>query len=583
MRLLQVPPILRSWLPRLGLLAVLTVWSGPSYGQPAEPVPPPRPRGDETVSVGESILLKAESGKEIKQVVASRPNIVELKPVAMQPAVIQVTGVSVGDTRVAITDVDNRVTTVQVRVEPDINYIRTALARQFPRANLTLTPGAEGVYIVGGTVESIEDIEPILAFMGGFAQKTKIINNLKVGGVMQVQLEVCVARVSRSELRRMGFNWLWADQQNLFGSTIGDLILTPDRSPRAGVGTFSGDFLTPAANIFFEITDETSEFLGFIQALRREGLAKVLATPTLTTFSGRPAEFLVGGEQPYPIPAALGQPPGIEFKPFGTRLQFLPVVLGNGRIRLDVAPEVSRLNFANGVLVSGSQVPQFETQRLHATVELENGQTLALGGLLQNEVNALTNKVPVLGDLPFFGWAWRTVSYEEVETELLVLVTPRLVDPMDCGQRMFKLPGQETRTPTDFELFLEGILEAPRGPRELCPDGKYRTSHWDGSEGGWGHRGHGGAGCHSGSGAPCGTPPAHVPPAHQGHAAMEAPMPMDRGSAVPPSPATHSLLPPTDPVPMVIPAEMAVPPSKDKMPAVLPPSSGMPGDMSRQR
>ncbi|MCS7161087.1 MAG: type II and III secretion system protein, partial [Gemmatales bacterium] len=249
---------------------------------------------------------------------------------------------------------------------------------------------------------------------------------------------------------------------------------------RGGVGTFALDrpIFDSASNFLFGITDASSAFLGFVEALRREGLAKITSSPVVVTRSGRAARITVGGEQPYPTPAALGQPPGVEFRRFGTIVQFLPVVLGDGRIRVQVRAEVSRLDFSQPVQISGTIVPRFLTQEEETTVELESGQSLVLGGLLQTEVDAATNKVPFVGDLPFIGTAFRRVQYEEREQELIILVTPRLVGGLWPHQRPTCFPGLETRRPTDFELFLEGILEAPPGPRPLRPDGCYRPAHW---------------------------------------------------------------------------------------------------------
>jgi pilus assembly protein CpaC len=292
-----------------------------------------------------------------------------------------------------------------------------------------------------------------------------------------------------------------------------------------------------------------------------------LANPTLTTLSGRPATFLSGGEQPYPTPAAVGQPPGVEFRPFGTRLTFLPVVLSDGRIRLEVEPEVSRLDFANAISFAGTTVPQFLVQRVHATVEMSNGQTFAIGGLMQTTVDGRTDKVPCLGDTPFFGSFFRRVRYEESEQELLILVTVRLVDPMDCAQRgQTKMPGQETRTPTDFELFLEGILEAPRGQRPLCVDGQYRSAHyWAGSfcDPAPGHCGNGacapGAGYAPAAnvqqvgvtvGMPVGTrsePTTQIAP-------VDAVAPAMRGSIVPPSDVQRAVTVDVEAVPTETPA-----------------------------
>jgi pilus assembly protein CpaC len=473
------------------------------------------------------------------------------------------------------------VTTTQVRVEPDLSNIREAVVRNFPTANVRIEAGAEGIVIVTGSIDNGEEIQPLLQFVQGYIRNGRVVNSIRVSGVMQVQLEVCLARVQRSELRSMAFDFLYSDQQNFLASTIGGAIATPDIAPRGGVGTFSGDFhntLLPAGhNITFGITDLTSAFFGFLRALQQENLAKIITNPSLVTFNGRPASLRVGGEQPYPVPAALGQPPSVEFKPFGTQLDFTPYVLGNGKIRLEIASVVSRLDFANGILLAGTQIPQIVDQRVSTMVELENGQTLVIGGLMENEVNAVTQKVPVLGSLPFVGAAFRNIRHEEREVELLVLVTPRLVDPMDCSQRTTKLPGQETRTPSDFELFLEGILEAPRGPREIAPDGTYRPAHWLDSQGGAGA-------CPTGTCAPTAVPTA------TGHAAqpvsMSQPVPPGQGMPMPmPMPVQPMASQPmAGPVPgtvaepvLPVGGALPMPASEVEPPVLMPPSPESPG------
>src|SRR5262249_30227168 len=150
-----------------------------------------------------------------------------------------------------------------------------------------------------------------------------------------------------------------------------------------------------------------------------------------------------------------------------------PIVMGNGKIHLELEPEISALNDAFGTNIQGTVVPGRTTQRVRTTVEMESGQTLALAGLIQKSSTANSRKGPILGDLPFVGAAFSNKCHREEEIELVILVTPRLVDPMACDQLPKYLPGQETRSPDDFELFLEGILEAPRGPRDICPGQRY--------------------------------------------------------------------------------------------------------------
>jgi pilus assembly protein CpaC len=237
--------------------------------------------------------------------------------------------------------------------------------------------------------------------------------------------------------------------------------------------------LTPAGatNIIFGIVPNNINF--FIQALHGERLGKLLAQPRLVTLSGRPATFLSGGQQAVPEVTASGVgggTVGTRFIEFGTQLTFLPIVLGNGKIYLEVEPVVSNLDPGSGFAIGGVIVPGRTEQRVRTSVMMEPGQTFAIGGLIQTTIGGETAKTPVLGDLPFLGPLFSRITYNEIENELLVMVTPYLVDPMDCKQAPCKLPGLETRSPDDFELFLELILEAPRGQRDVFPGRKYRPA-----------------------------------------------------------------------------------------------------------
>jgi pilus assembly protein CpaC len=225
-------------------------------------------------------------------------------------------------------------------------------------------------------------------------------------------------------------------------------------------------------NFYIGLYQENQWLFSFLQLLRNEGVAKLLAEPRLVTMSGRGASFLSGGEQAVPSPGGLGAV-SVTFIPFGTRLTFVPWVLANGKIFLEVEPEVSALDQSLGSSIGGTVVAGRRTQRVHTSIEMEENQTFVIGGLIQKTVQGSKVSVPVLGDLPFIGAAFSGKTYSEDEIELVVMVTPHLVDPMSCNQVPKCLPGQETRSPDDFELFLEGILEAPRGQREVCVDGRY--------------------------------------------------------------------------------------------------------------
>jgi len=201
------------------------------------------------------------------------------------------------------------------------------------------------------------------------------------------------------------------------------------------------------------------------------------------TLSGKPAQFISGGETPILTTSGIGSPT-VQYRSFGTTITVLPVVLGNGKIHLEVAPVLSSRNDANGIIIPGAVntiIPGFDTRGAQVTVQMEDGQTVAIGGLIQHSVQGSITKVPILGDIPFLSAAFSSKSYDEREEELLILVTPRLIDPMACNQLPARLPTRLTRTPDDFELFLEGLLELPRGQRQTCgPNGHYLAAHKNG-------------------------------------------------------------------------------------------------------
>ena len=415
----------------------------------------------------------------------------------------------------------------------DLAYLKKVISNAVPNSNIQVIPITKDAVIISGYVSRAEDISMILSIAGNIVDPTlfdalsqssttqtnnpgqtnpttppagnmptdpnaaattqpaqatprtsqKVINALRVAGVQQVQLDVVVAQVSRSEFRQLGFNFLSSRNSSFIASTLTGLAAQPTA---VGTGLASGatqgsalaangfvSSATAAANIPFGVLNSNSGFLGFLQALRNESASKLLAEPKLTTSSGKQAFFQVGGEQAVLSGSSGVNGPGAAFQTIGTTLSFLPVVLGNGKIQLTVNPRVRTPNPAFGIQTSFGFVTGFDDKQVSATVEMETGQTFVIGGLIQNETRGIVNKIPVLGDLPFLGVLFSTKEYTETEQEVVILVTPYLVDPQSCDQLPKLLPGQETRSPDDFELFLEGILEAPRGPRKVIQDRKY--------------------------------------------------------------------------------------------------------------
>ncbi len=210
-------------------------------------------------------------------------------------------------------------------------------------------------------------------------------------------------------------------------------------------------------------------FNGFFDALKDESLLKILAEPEMVTTNGRPSTMLSGGEFPILVPQSLGTV-SIEWRQFGVRLEAVPMILGNGRVRLQLQPEVSERDFSNSVEVGGITVPALTVRRVNTEVEMQFGQTLMIAGLISSRQTAESSKIPLFGEIPWLGAAFRKVRHDDVETELVILVTPELVAPMDRDQVPQGGPGLYTDSPTDRELYFQGMLEVPSygGPCATC-------------------------------------------------------------------------------------------------------------------
>ena len=304
---------------------------------------------------------------------------------------------------------------------------------------------------------------------------SRIINLLRVPGPQQVMLRVQVAELNRTAFRQLGVSWLLQNGNNAIGGQVGP-VLPPPAAGAGGAGTLLG-LLNPVASgaatpLFGIIDSGQANFI--IQALRSNSVLKILAEPNLVAMHGEQARFLSGGEFPVPVPqpGSGGSAVTIQYREFGVSVDFVPHILDNEMIRLAVTPEVSSLDFATGITVAGVSVPGLNTRRTETVVQLREGQTLAISGILQVETTGNTSRVPGLGDLPYVGSFFRNTSSRTVEKELVILVTPFLIQPLERGVDP-PLPGECVVAPDDFELFLLGRIESRQ------PSGYRETLGWD--------------------------------------------------------------------------------------------------------
>jgi len=316
---------------------------------------------------------------------------------------------------------------------------------------------------------------------GAERKSGEVINLMSVGGAQQVMLEVKVAELQRTEVKKLDtqFNGIWNSGEKWIvggvngGATFPDALFEPDdvRIPVFGTGTPIGPVIDEFMPNAPAISDTglftsflSSEFLAnlVIDAAKEKGLAKILAEPTLTTLTGQEAQFLSGGRFPIPVPQQ-NNSITVEFEDFGVRLRFLPVILDSGRINLKLNISVSELAPQNSLTVAstGSStaffVPSLTERRAVSTVELADGQTIGIAGLMNENLREVVNKFPGLGDIPVLGALFRSQSFQKGETELVILVTPKLAKPLGPGE--IRLPTDNFVEPTDTEFYILGRME----------------------------------------------------------------------------------------------------------------------------
>lgn len=426
------------------------------------------------VPVNKSVLV--DFSMPAREVRLAKSEVAEVN--AVSPQQIIITGKSFGTTQLIAWFDEKNQRVFDVAVDIELERLMASIRAAVPRAKVKAHALLDSV-VLTGRVPDAESAARIMEIAQVFS--SRVINHMQVAGVQQVVLRCTVAEVSRSAVRQLGFNgWLAGDdfRDMFFVNNLDGINPANIGAPEGALATADVPFLVGEDGI--PITGRTTMSFGFprvqmqvfVQALRENGLLKVLAEPNLVAVNGQSASFLAGGE--IPIPIATDERIKIEFKEFGVRLNFTPAVLSDNKIRLKVSPEVSEPDFANSVTVGGLSIPGFATRRVDTTVELGSGQTFAIGGLLNDRVRAVARGIPALGDVPVLGALFRSVEYQADESELVVLVTPELVDPVSPDQ-VTSVPGATYTQPNDFELFMLGQLDGQ--PGEGVPSLQPRVNH----------------------------------------------------------------------------------------------------------
>jgi len=431
--------------------------------------------------VGRSAALRTDWN--IKRVSVADPEVADVD--ALETNELLIVAKDPGQTDLIVWGEGGEVWSTQVVVSVDLDTLNEELREIFPNSTVNVVR-TQGVYFARGMFADADQARQLSDFL--VAAELNYVDQTTVAGLQQVMLKVRVAEVNRRAIRTMGVNALQTGTDFFGLSTPGTFNGgSPNQLSIAPPGGAAAD----ASNLPFVFNESptvspfNSLILGFpgidlqlfIDALAENQYLKTLAEPTLVALSGQSANFLAGGE--FPIPVVQGTTTGggtsisIEYREFGVRLNFTPTVLGDGRIRLHVRPEVSELSSLGSVQLSGFNVPSLVTRRAETVLELGSGQTFSMAGLLSQSVNARNSRIPFIGDIPVLGQLFRSVEYQRGETELVVLVTAELVEPMNHVARR-PVPGDLHASPSDWELFgrgkIEGGVESLHGVSEDSVD-----------------------------------------------------------------------------------------------------------------
>lgn len=425
-----------------------------------------------TIPVGHSMVV--EPGWRVSEVAVADDEIADVQVVNPQRVVIM--GKAFGSTDVTMWSDAGEEWRSRIFVAADLESLKRDLRAALPSAQLDVSQ-TQDVLIVTGRLRRAEDADALERFL--IATEVPYANMTSVAGPQQVMIKIRVAEANRVAIRALGINAFHTGDDFFGGSTIGGNpnnidIGVPGGSP-------AQDGLPFQFNQGTSIGDAVTLFAGFpgidlqlfVEALEDNQYIRMLAEPTLVALSGEKASFLAGGEFPIPIVQGGGIGGGssvtVEYKEFGVRLSFKPTVLGDGTIKLQVAPEVSDLSDVGAVVVQGFRIPSLATRRADTTLHMRSGQTFAMAGLMDRNVLARTQRTPGLGNVPILGALFRSVRYEQRDTELVVLCTVELVEPVDELDTP-PLPGSTHSTPDAWELYANGQIHgAGKAKRPTVP------------------------------------------------------------------------------------------------------------------
>jgi len=438
--------------------------------------------GELDVPVNKSQVLRAD--RPYAKALIGSPDIADVLPLSNTS--VYVLGKKAGTTSLTLYDRSNRlIAVVDVVVGPDVMTLKRQLSELIPGDDISARISNDSV-VLEGVVPGSVDADRAVQLADTYAPG-KVVNMLSIGSSQQVMLEVRFSEVKRSALKQLGFRYGGDNGSNFAGvigqgsnlsavtdtgtgsgTTTGSTTLNPFNNGRLNVGTIADT----AAVLTRKFGIGGLSFWAAFDALETKGDVNTLAEPTLTALSGETASFLAGGEFPVPVVQSGGGGGGagsngasaisVEWKPFGVSLAFTPTVLADGVINLVVAPEVSSIDPSASITINNLTIPGLQTRRAKTVVELRDGESFALAGLLRKDFQDTIRQVPLLGSLPIIGTLFRSTGFQHQETELVIIVTPRLVRPVRAGT--LRVPTDRVMPPNEADLLLNGRQDSAMPP-----------------------------------------------------------------------------------------------------------------------
>lgn len=380
---------------------------------------------------------------------------------------IYLTGQSVGNTNLILFQDKRVIGAYRLEVGYDVTGLKRKLHALLPEeTDLKILTTHETVTLAG-KVSNLANMSIVMDVAKAYFPEEKIKNMVQVGGVHQVMLAVRIAEMQRTLGRRLGINFSYTRGRDFALSLLAGLT-EANITENALETTFSS-----AVNALFKVHRGSADWTFFLDALKSEGVVKILAEPNLISLSGKTAEFNVGGQFPIPRIASTSgnyESVAIDWKTYGIGLRFTPIVLDENRISLEIVSEVTDIDTTNAVQLSGFFIPGVTGRTASTLVELGDGKSFAIAGLLRENVRNAYSKFPVLGDIPILGALFRSSEFQKNETELVIIVTPHIVKPLDSEEQL--LPTDFYVEPDDSEFYIMGMMEGQAEEAVLSESGK---------------------------------------------------------------------------------------------------------------